>query len=179
LIVVYLVAPLAWTHYAAVDCYWINGVEKCTELRAEVGLISRNIRYKGTEAAEGQEAPQYGATIVLHAAPNTYGVEATVGRIAYVEMNSVGQAYLRNRHPILFHMLGVAHESYIRGNSIVNGFNRAISIRGTNNLRVEDNVICDIKGHAIALEDAVERKNLLTNNLVVAVKQSFSHCYTD
>ena len=46
-------------------------------------------------------------------------------------------------------------------------------------MRVRHNVIYDVKGHAIFLEDAIEKRNLIQYNLVASVKSSFSVLYTD
>jgi hypothetical protein len=44
---------------------------------------------------------------------------------------------------------------------------------------VQDNVFYQILGHAVFIEDAVERKNLIERNLVVEVAASFSLLQTD
>ena len=83
------------------------------------------------------------------------------------------------RHPINFHNIGTVHGSYVRGSSIWQSYNRAIAMKGVHNLRVRDNVIFDVMGHAIFLEDGVEIRNLIQYNLVASVKSSFSLLYSD
>lgn len=56
-------------------------------MRAEVGLVTRNVVYRGDP--ETSSANQFGAHIMMHSS----GDESTVGRISYVELRDVGQAY--------------------------------------------------------------------------------------
>ena len=56
-------------------------------MRAEVGLITRNVVYRGDP--ETSAANEYGAHIMLHSA----GDESLIGRIEYCELRDVGQAY--------------------------------------------------------------------------------------
>lgn len=46
------------------------------------------------------------------------GDETSVGRISYIELTDVGQAFKLGRYPIHFHMIGTIHQSYVKGNSI-------------------------------------------------------------
>jgi len=46
-------------------------------------------------------------------------------------------------------------------------------------LTVEDNVAYNIKGHSIFIEDAIERRNFLKNNLVMNSHRSWSLLNTD
>jgi hypothetical protein len=68
-------------HYAGVDFYGVDG--DYTEIRAEVGLLSRNIVYQGDPTTEDT---MYGAHILIHSP----GDESTIGRIAYTEFFNVG-----------------------------------------------------------------------------------------
>jgi hypothetical protein len=72
-------------HYAGIDFYGTEG--DFIEIRAEVGLLTRNIKYQGD--AKTSEAEQYGAHILIHSP----GDESTIGRIAYTEFFNVGQAF--------------------------------------------------------------------------------------
>lgn len=107
------------------------------------------------------------------------GNEGATARMEGVEFRNVGKGYLLGRYAIYFDRLGTAHNSYVRHNSIRESYNRAVAIHGVSNLRVEGNVMHDIKGHAVYIEAGVEQKNLILDNLVVTVKQSFSLQNTD
>jgi hypothetical protein len=163
-------SPLLYEHYAAVDTY---GVDDTIELRAEVGLLTRNIKFQGDP--ETSLANQYGATIMLHSP----GDESVIGRVEHMEFFNVGQAFQLGRYPIHYHMIGQVTESYVRGNSFHNSFNRGTTIHGVHYLRVERNVYHHCKGHNIFIEDGVETRNYVYKNLVVAVRASHSTLNTD
>jgi hypothetical protein len=84
------------------------------------------------------------------------GDETSVGRIEYVELKDVGQAFKLGRYPIHFHMIGTIHKSYVHGNSISHTYNRAVTTHGVFFFRVTDNVAFDTMGHTFFIEDAVE-----------------------
>jgi hypothetical protein len=76
-------------------------------------------------------------------------------------------------------MIGNVHNSYIRGLSVHQGNNRALTIHGTDHLRIERNVVFDVAGHNIFIEDAIERNNIVHYNLVMMTKRSMSLLNTD
>ena len=73
-------SPLDFKHYAAIDIY---GTETF-EIRAEVGLLTRNIVFRGDP--ETSSANQWGAHIMLHSP----GDESSIGRIANTQFYDVG-----------------------------------------------------------------------------------------
>jgi hypothetical protein len=75
---------LQYSHYAGVDSYGDNGDQ--IEIRAEVGLLTRNIVFRGFKESEED---QYGAHIMIH----SMGDESSIGRISYTEFTHVGQAF--------------------------------------------------------------------------------------
>ena len=164
-----LSAPLLYEHYAAVDTYG----DETIEMRAEVGLLTRNIKYQGDP--ETSEANEYGATIMLHSP----GDESVIGRISYTEFFNVGQAFQLGRYPIHYHMIGEVNKSFVIGNAIHQSFNRGTTIHGIHYLRVERNVYYHCKGHNIFIEDGVETHNAVRYNLVVEVRASHSILNTD
>ena len=102
------------------------------------------------------------------------GDESLVGRIEYVELQYVGQAYQKGKFPIVFHMNGDASQSYVRGTSIHDSYNRAIALHGIYSITLDQNVVFMIMGHAIFFENAAEVKNVISNNLVMRVHASYS-----
>jgi len=54
------------------------------------------------------------------------------------------------------------------------GLGWKILITGTHNLLVESNVVYDVMGGAIFIEDGIETGNIIQYNLVVFVRQSTS-----
>jgi hypothetical protein len=157
-------------HYAGIDTYGDNDF---IEIRGEVGLLTRNIKYQGDTKVSEEE--QYGAHILIHSP----GDETSIGRIAYTEFFNVGQAFQLGRYPIHFHMIGTVNKSYVLGNAVHQAFNRGTTVHGVHHLRILKNVYFDVMGHTVFIEDAIETKNRIEDNLVVNTKPSFSLLNTD
>jgi hypothetical protein len=164
-------SALSHKHYAAIDYYGSAG--DFIEIRAEVGLLTRNVVYRGDP--ETSSLNKYGAHIMVHSP----GDETSVGRIEYAEFTDVGQAFQLGRYPIHFHMIGTVNKSYVRGNAVHQTYNRGTTIHGVQYLRVEWNVYYDTMGHTVFIEDAAETKNYIAYNLVVKVEPSHSLLNTD
>jgi Right handed beta helix region len=107
------------------------------------------------------------------------GDESAIGRIEYIELTDVGQAFKLGRYPLHFHMIGTVNQSYVRGNAIHQTYNRAVTLHGIHYFRVINNVAFNTMGHTIFVEDAVETRNYIHHNLIVQVKSSFSLLNTD
>ena len=165
-------------HFAETKSYTgTNGVnpDKTKELtmRAEVALMTRNLVYKGAD--DDSIEKQYGAHIMLHSP----GDESLTGRISYVELTQVGQAFQLGRYPIHFHMIGTVHGSYIKGNSIHHTYNRACTLHGVQYLTIENNLAYQTMGHTFFIEDAAEINNYLRGNLAMKTMRSWSLLNTD
>mmetsp|Transcript_41647 Transcript_41647/g.63629 ORF Transcript_41647/g.63629 Transcript_41647/m.63629 type:complete len:171 (-) Transcript_41647:4546-5058(-) len=100
--------PLEFKHYAATETYDDNEID----MRAEVGLLTRNIKYQGDP--ETSALNQYGATMFLH----SEGDDSLKARLEYIELFNSGQAFKVGRYSIHFHMIGTVHSSYVRGISV-------------------------------------------------------------
>ena len=99
---------------------------------------------------------------------------AATARLSYIEVTFAGQAFRLGRYPIYFQLNGDMSTSYIRGLSIHESFNRAITLKGVQNTIVDKTVAYNIMGGAIFLEDGSETGNILQNNLLVWIKSSSS-----
>ena len=143
------------------------------DMRAEVGLLSRNVRIRGEPETSTQN--QYGATIFLHST----GDDSLVARLENIEMTDMGQAFKVGRYAVHFHMIGAVHKSYARGCATHESHNRAYTIHGTHYLRLENNVGFHIKGHNVFIEDAAETKNYIRGNLMMKAVRSMSLLNTD
>jgi len=159
---------LVYKHYAKTLSY--GGEE--IDMRAEVGLLSRSVKFQGDSDSEDMT---YGATIFLH----SMGDDSLTARLENIEFTNMGQAFKLGRYAIHFHMIGNVHKSYIRGNSMNTSFNRAFTMHGTSYLRIINNVVYNVMGHNIFIEDAVERFNQIHDNLIIMTKRSFSLLNTD
>lgn len=74
---------MTFKHYSAIETYGTETIE----MRAEVALITRNVVYRGDP--ETSSINEYGAHIMLH----SMGDESLIGRIEYIELRDVGQAF--------------------------------------------------------------------------------------
>jgi hypothetical protein len=140
------------------------------DARAEVGNVSRNIVVQGADDALWREQG-FGAHIMA--------MTNSTLRIDGVELRRVGQAGKNGRYPVHFHGLSYtvegatlsdASEQFVRNASIWNSQNRCIVLHGTNGVALQNNICYNIVGHAIFLEDGVERRNLIERNLVLKVR---------
>lgn len=133
------------------------------ETRAYVGLLSRNIRIEGVI----DTVPGFGGHIMIMGAHDGLTV-AGIGRLSNVELLHMGQKSRVGRYPFHWHMLASAGTGqFIRNCSIHRSFNRAVTIHGTHNTIVSNNVAFDHLGHGIFFEDGSEENNTVNGNLVV------------
>ncbi|CAF3361993.1 unnamed protein product [Rotaria sp. Silwood1] len=192
--------PLTYTHLGIT----LNLNATSIDIRGEVGLLSHNIIFQGsitdtwTETIPacpdgfnpdefavqtcyfgryGEEigSDQFGATIMVSQDMTTAnGTQQAILRLSNVEITYVGQAFRLSRYPINFQINGNMSMSYIKSSSVHLSFNRAINIEASNYITVENNVLYNIMGEAMSLEDGVEIGNAFKNNLVVFVRSSSS-----
>ncbi|WP_309572091.1 G8 domain-containing protein [Deinococcus sp.] len=151
-----LAMPLRYTHWAKTTT--LGG--KTLVERAEIGLLTHNIRIAASEDAVKS---QIGAHVML--------MGTAAAHIEGTEFTRMGQVNTPRRYPVHFHLLGSAPGSYFRQSAIHQSFNRCLVVHGTSDLRVQDNVTYDNVGHCIFLEDGNETGNTITGNLVTLVQR--------
>ena len=140
-----LEAPLRHAHFGRITA----GVDE----RGEVGILSRNVRIVGRGVG-----PTSGHLVV-----------AALGRaeIDGAEFARMGQGGRLSRYPIHFHLAGDQSASFVRNAAVHDCFNRALTVHGTQNLRVSGLVAYRSYGHLVFLEDGVETGCHLTDNLAL------------
>ncbi|MBO9581886.1 MAG: hypothetical protein J7498_13425, partial [Sphingobium sp.] len=72
--------------------------------------------------------------------------------------------------PIHWHILGEGQGQYVQNASIHDSYNRCVTVHGTNDLRVENNVTYNTVGHCFFLEDGIEHGNQFVHNLAIQTK---------
>jgi cell migration-inducing and hyaluronan-binding protein len=83
----------------------------------------------------------------------------------------MGQNLELARYPIHWHLVGDDGKGqYIKNAAIHDTYNRCVTVHGTNNLRVENNVTYNTVGHCFFLEDAIEHGNEFVHNLAIQTK---------
>jgi cell migration-inducing and hyaluronan-binding protein len=147
-----IAAPLKYPHWGTLQRYGNRVLDE----RAEVGLLSRDIVIQGDAAGE---RAGFGAQVMA--------MPGSTVRVRGVTLYRMGKRGTLRRYPIHFHMMGNARGSYLRDSSIDHSFNRGITVHGTHNLVVAGNVIHDVVGHAVFLEDGIERGSAFVGNLSV------------
>jgi hypothetical protein len=141
-----------------------DGKSWTADLRAEVGLLSRNVRIQGDAASD--TAGFGGHIMVMN---NGTGCCLTSGKgfIEGVELFRMGQKSIKGRYPMHWHMLaGDGAGQYFKDSVVRKSFNRAITLHGTESALVENNFCYDHLGHGIFLEDGSERFNVIRKNVV-------------
>src|SRR6266700_2863094 len=119
--VITLDQKLQYMHYGQVTF----GVDE----RAEVGMLTRNIRIQASADAESSFSGGH--------------VMAMVGskmQVSGVEFFRMGQHENLARYPIHWHLVGDAPGQYIQNSAIHDTYSRCLTVHGTNNVRVENNV---------------------------------------
>ncbi len=148
---------LAYMHYG--DTQTIAGTT--LDERAEVALLSRNIRVQGDDTSS---TSSFGGHIM--------NMGSGAMRVENVELFRMGQKQKTGRYPIHWHMMGDnATGSYLKNSSIHNTFNRCVTIHGSNNILLENNAAFDAIGHCYFLEDGAETGLVLEHNLGFLTKR--------
>jgi hypothetical protein len=128
--------------------------------RGEVGLLSRNIK---VQASEDAAETFFGGHIMAMVTSKMF--------IDGVELNRMGQNLELARYPIHWHLVGEAGKGqYIRNSAIHDTFNRCVTVHGTNDLQVHNNVTYNTVGHCFFMEDGIETGNEYVRNLAIQTK---------
>jgi cell migration-inducing and hyaluronan-binding protein len=143
--------PLKYMHFGEITF----GVDE----RGEVGLLTRNIRI---QASDDAEKSYFGGHIMAMAGSKMF--------ISSVELSRMGQNMHLARYPIHWHIIGDAQGQYIQNSSIHDTYSRCVTVHGTNDVRVQNNVTYNTVGHCFFLEDAVEHGDQFIHNLAILTK---------
>lgn len=92
------------------------------------------------------------------------------GYVEGVELFRMGQTNVLGRYPIHFHLLqDDCPGCYFKDSSVHRSFYRCISVHGTNEILVSENVGYDVIGYCYYLEDGVEERNTFSYNLAAHI----------
>ncbi|MEP7355580.1 MAG: G8 domain-containing protein, partial [Acidobacteriota bacterium] len=127
--------------------------------RGEVGMLSRNILI---QASPDADQTLFGGHIMAMSGSKMY--------VSGVELNRMGQNMHLARYPIHWHLLGDAQGQYIKNSAIHDTYSRCVTVHGTNDLDIENNVTYNNIGHCFFLEDGVEHDNQFVHNLAILTK---------
>jgi hypothetical protein len=125
-----------------------------------VGLLTRNIK---VQASADADETYFGGHIMAMITSKMY--------VESVELNRMGQHMELARYPIHWHLVGEGgNGQYIKNAAIHDTFNRCVTVHGTNDLRVENNVTYNTVGHCFFMEDGIESGNEFISNLAIQTK---------
>jgi cell migration-inducing and hyaluronan-binding protein len=127
--------------------------------RGEVGLLTRNIKI---QASADAEQSFFGGHIMAMPSSHMY--------VEGVELRRMGQNLTLARYPIHWHLVGEGKGQYIRNAAIHDTYSRCVTVHGTNNLQIENNVTYNNVGHCFFLEDGIETGNQFVRNLAIQTK---------
>ncbi len=152
--VISLDEPLEYMHFGRITF----GVDE----RGEVGNLTRNIVI---QSSEDSQEDGFGGHIMAMSGSQMY--------VDGVGLNRMGQNMHLARYPIHWHLIGEGAGQYIRNSAVYDTYSRCVTVHGTNNLQVENNVTFNNIGHCFFLEDAVETGNQFVDNLGILTKCHF------
>lgn len=152
-------------------------------LSAEVVNLSRNIVITGDdfeqvsctpdlpEAVPGEQSSVKGCkcsyrtkcTVGLHTMQKHGGVT----KIENTRIEKCGQRGIEGKYCLHFHKMEDCPDCLFKGNAIENSQQRGIIVHGTHNSRVVDNVLYNVRGANVYLEDGNEMWNTLAYNVAV------------
>ncbi|GFO06520.1 transmembrane protein 2-like [Plakobranchus ocellatus] len=151
--------------------------------RAEVGLLSRNIRIEGELQDQCYNFTSEEGYLCDRFKRDTFGGHTQILKGAFARIEGAQLRYMGNQHeiaqyPLHFHMCDDVPGQYIRNNVIRDSNSRCITIHGTDYLEVSNNVCLNHLGHGIFLEDSAEQNNTIHRNLVIGTQHG-NLLYTD
>ncbi|XP_010176264.1 cell surface hyaluronidase isoform X2 [Antrostomus carolinensis] len=151
----------------------IDGVD----MRAEVGVLTRNILIKGeTENTCYHEKDCQFFTYDTFGGHIKILKNFTSVHLSYVELKQMGQQQIGS-YPVHFHLCGDVDEkggysfkTYLEGLSIHHCFSRCVTVHATNGLLIKDTIGYDTLGHCFFTEDGIEQRNTFFHNLGLVTK---------
>lgn len=171
--------PLSNRHYGEIETYSNATRDWDLDLRAEVALLSRNVRVQGLAIHDTDnnfgDRGRYSQT--LGNTGDGFGghimIMETAGQITVdgVQLDKLGQTGRLGRYPFHWHLGNDRSGDVLRRTSVTNSNNRGVTIHGTSNVVVQDVVLHDIHGHGFFMEEAVETGNQLISNIAFGIHQ--------
>ncbi|MEM8557046.1 MAG: G8 domain-containing protein [Bacteroidota bacterium] len=152
---------LQYRHFGAIQT--IEGRQ--IDMRAEVGLLTRNIVVQGDAASEEEVAYSgYRVGFGGHMMFMPGGIVTLEG----IEVRDMGQTGIGGRYAMHWHFADYRPSDYVRNSSFHHNFQRAVNIHRTHQVTVENNVAYHTTNHAFVFsEDGDETDNRFVNNLSI------------
>ncbi|WP_204366259.1 G8 domain-containing protein [Haloarcula amylolytica] len=168
-------AALDYDHFGEVQ----NAGGQEIDMRAEVGLLTRNIVMRGANevsnpgSGNSYSNPTKGSTSLEYesgfGAHGIFAKDPNAVQIEGLEVYHAGQTGHQARYPLHFHHANEQSDSYIAHNSVHDSYQRGYNSHGTGSVTYKRNVGYDINGHGFLVEEGLgaEQNNEFVENLVV------------
>ena len=90
-----------------------------------------------------------------------------------IELTNMGQKGIKGRYPFHWHMAKETdpEKTYFKDNAIHDVFQRCVTVHGTHNVNVVNNVAYNTFGHCYFMEDGGEKNNTFHHNLGLGTKR--------
>ena len=158
-------------HYGDIKTYSSQGMTWDLDMRAEVALLSRDVKIQGDvaynhNATLADQTDQFGGHIMIMNEAAIY--------ISGVEFRYMGQAQKLGRYCIHWHKLRDVRGQYVKHCASSYSFNKGYTIHSTHNALLEENTVFESIGHSYYLEDGAEVGNRLVRNLAINARKPAS-----
>jgi hypothetical protein len=167
-------AALNNRHFGEIETYSNDSRSWDVDMRAEVARLNRNIRVQGLAVHDTDNFFGDRARFTAGTGDGIGGhvmIMPTAGQIALdsVQFDRLGQTAQLGRYPVHWHLGGDRSGDMLISSSVTNSNNRGVTIHGTHNVLLQDNVLHDIHGHGFFMEDAVETGNQYISNITLGI----------
>eukprot|EP00931_Biecheleriopsis_adriatica_P054763 TRINITY_DN32266_c0_g1_i1.p1 TRINITY_DN32266_c0_g1~~TRINITY_DN32266_c0_g1_i1.p1 ORF type:complete len:1098 (+),score=130.59 TRINITY_DN32266_c0_g1_i1:50-3343(+) len=133
------------------------------EMAAEVVNLERSVVITGSDDISGQG---------FHTLMTGTGYM----KVSYTRIEKCGQLNRMGRYCLHFHLMGRCPHCQFQGNAVLNAKQVGITIHGTHQALVDQNIIWDAKAVGIYVEDGDESNNTISRNVVICT--GFGRCAT-
>ncbi|CAD7953699.1 unnamed protein product [Amoebophrya sp. A120] len=143
-------------------------------LQAEVGNLSRGIVITGPFYPYLNHDPEKGSQGITTMQMTGWSGEPGAMEILHTRIENCGRRY-RGSYCLHLHQVGFcARQENCRfvGNVVEDGTAKGITVHGTQNALVDQNVVVNVRGVSLYVEDGNEKNNVLSNNFLVCLKRA-------
>lgn len=164
--------------------YGLGANKNVATKSAEVVLLSRNVIVTGddfghvdavdglVETIPGEQTSSEGCMRNSFRTKCTYGLHMAqmfqgISKIENVRIEKCGQRGVEGKYCLHLHKLGDCSDCLFKNNAIENSHQRGIIIHGTHNSVVDDNILYNVRGANIYIEDGNEMHNKIRYNVVI------------
>lgn len=148
---------LTYSHYGQVQDFDpappLGGTNWQVDERGEVGLLSHNVKVSGVESPAN--SGNFGHVFFHRSASSLVAPRID---LRWTEFYDLGIAGVVGRYPLHFHHLldpGAANRLVVKNCSVHNGAFNGIVVHATKQAKIESNVVYDVRGYGIYLEQDV------------------------